>query len=107
MGPQLKADLTVADPIEPGGRFLPAREVWERYGVTSMSLYRWLADPEMDFPVPTYFGRFRYWRLSELLAWEATRPRRLTPSVTARRASAGTGAGSDVRGGKREGPEAT
>jgi hypothetical protein len=26
--------------------FLPARSVWERYGVTSMSLYRWLDDEE-------------------------------------------------------------
>ncbi len=50
--------------------FLPARRVWERYGVTSMTLQRWLTDPRLDFPKPVYIGRFRYWRLSELEAWE-------------------------------------
>jgi hypothetical protein len=30
--------------------FLPARSVWERYGVTSMSLYRWLADEKSKPP---------------------------------------------------------
>ncbi len=55
--------------------FLPARAVWERYGVTSMSLYRWLADPALDFPRPLYLGRFRYWRFSELEEWERKQPR--------------------------------
>jgi predicted DNA-binding transcriptional regulator AlpA len=54
-------------------RYLPARQVWERYGVTEMSLYRWLRDPRMQFPQPIYFGRFRYWRLAELIAWERAR----------------------------------
>ncbi len=56
-------------------RFLPARAVWERYDVTSMSIWRWLRDPAMGFPRPVLFGRLRYWKLSELLAWEASRPR--------------------------------
>lgn len=50
--------------------YLPARKVWERYGVTSMTLWRWLNDKRIGFPEPTYFGRFRYWRLGDLLAWE-------------------------------------
>ena len=73
MGPQLRADLTNSS-IPGDDRFLPARTVWERYGVTAMSLYRWLADEQMDFPKPVYFGRFRHWRLSDLIAWEMTRP---------------------------------
>jgi predicted DNA-binding transcriptional regulator AlpA len=64
MGPQLRED----------DRFLPARSVWERYGVTSLSLYRWLADEGLAFPRPVYVGRFRYWRLSDLIAWEMGRP---------------------------------
>lgn len=73
MGPQVKADLT--NGAFPGAdRFLTARSVWERYGVTSMSLYRWLADEDLGFPKPVYFGRFRHWRLSELIAWESARP---------------------------------
>jgi predicted DNA-binding transcriptional regulator AlpA len=56
-------------------RFLPARAVWERYNVTSMSIWRWLRDADMAFPQPVLFGRLRYWKLSELLMWEASRPR--------------------------------
>ncbi len=51
--------------------FLPARKVWERYGITQMSLWRWLRDDAMKFPRPIYLGRFRYWRIAELEAWEA------------------------------------
>ena len=57
--------------------YLPARQVWERYGVTSMSLYRWVRDPAMGFPAPVYIGRFRYWRLADLDAWERSRPREM------------------------------
>jgi len=52
------------------GPYLPARKVWERYGVTSVSLHRWLKNPDMDFPKPIYIGRFRYWKISEIEAWE-------------------------------------
>ncbi len=51
--------------------FLPARAVWERYGVSQMSLWRWLRDPDLSFPKPVYLGRYRYWRIAELEAWEA------------------------------------
>ena len=51
--------------------FLPARRVWERYGITQMSLWRWIRDEEMGFPRPIYLGRFRYWRIAKLEAWEA------------------------------------
>ena len=50
--------------------FFPAPMVASRYHVSDMTLYRWLRDPRMDFPKPHYFGRFRYWKLSELVAWE-------------------------------------
>lgn len=50
--------------------YLPARRVWERYGVTPMSLHRWVRDPKRAFPEPLYIGRFRYWRLADLIAWE-------------------------------------
>ena len=62
--------------LNPDGGLLPARAVWERYGVTSMSLHRWISEPSLAFPAPVYIGRFRYWRLSDLLAWEASRPRK-------------------------------
>ncbi|SDF15490.1 helix-turn-helix transcriptional regulator [Thalassobaculum litoreum] len=57
-------------------QFLPARKVWERYGVTSMTLHRWLADTAKDFPAPHYIAKRRYWRLADLIAWEQARPRK-------------------------------
>lgn len=51
-------------------RFLPARRVWERYGVSDMTLHRWVRDDEMGFPAPVYFGRFRYWNITDLREWE-------------------------------------
>jgi predicted DNA-binding transcriptional regulator AlpA len=69
--------------------YLPAREVWSRYKVTSMTLYRWVADPSMNFPRPVYFNRYRHWRLADLVAWETSRPRRRdTGDAVARNATA-------------------
>ncbi len=56
--------------------YLPARKVWERYNVTSMTLHRWIADPRMNFPAPRYFGRLRFWKLADLEQWESAQPRR-------------------------------
>jgi predicted DNA-binding transcriptional regulator AlpA len=67
-----------------GEGYLPARAVWERYSVSSMTLYRWLASAGMGFPPPIYLGRFRYWRLADLHAWEASRPSISTPVGAAR-----------------------
>jgi predicted DNA-binding transcriptional regulator AlpA len=59
----------------PDDAFLPASGVWNRYGVTSMTLFRWLRDENLGFPRPVYIGRFRFWRVSELEAFEAATPR--------------------------------
>jgi predicted DNA-binding transcriptional regulator AlpA len=78
MIPQLARDLAVAGQETRGSPrevFLPARAVWERFGVTSMSLHRWVNNQALGFPAPIYIGRFRYWKLSDIQAWEATRPR--------------------------------
>jgi predicted DNA-binding transcriptional regulator AlpA len=53
--------------------FLPASQVWGRYGVSEMSINRWLRNPKLNFPKPIYIGRFRYWRLSDLTRWERER----------------------------------
>jgi predicted DNA-binding transcriptional regulator AlpA len=61
-------------------QFLPARQVWERYGVTSMTLWRWLKSTDLKFPKPMHIGRLRYWRVSDLVEWErstSTRTRTL------------------------------
>jgi predicted DNA-binding transcriptional regulator AlpA len=91
MQPQLRADLP--DGAIPGDdRFLPARSVWERYGITSMSLYRWERDEKTEFPRPFYIGRFRFWRLADLIEWENSRPRTGTPYGAAARARANSAA---------------
>ena len=64
--------------------YLPARAVWERYGVTAMTLYRWIASENLGFPPPVYLGRFRYWKIADLLAWEASRPSVGAPAGAAR-----------------------
>ena len=51
--------------------YLPARKVWQRYGVSECTIGRWVKDPRNDFPKPIYIGRFRYWKRDELEAWEA------------------------------------
>jgi predicted DNA-binding transcriptional regulator AlpA len=53
--------------------YLPAARVRQRYGVSAMSIYRWLLDAKLRFPKPIYIGRYRYWRLSDLVAWEINR----------------------------------
>ncbi|TVQ52099.1 MAG: transcriptional regulator [Rhodobacteraceae bacterium] len=59
--------------------WVSARAVRQRYGgeqpISDMTLHRWLNNPAMNFPRPTYFGRFRFWRLDEIEAWERDRPR--------------------------------
>jgi predicted DNA-binding transcriptional regulator AlpA len=38
-------------------------------GISDMSLWRWLADRELDFPRPVYIARRRYWKEAEILDW--------------------------------------
>jgi predicted DNA-binding transcriptional regulator AlpA len=53
--------------------FFPGPKVAARYDVSDMTLYRWLRDERMQFPKPTYLGRNRYWKLSDLVSWEINR----------------------------------
>jgi predicted DNA-binding transcriptional regulator AlpA len=50
--------------------YLRTRQVQQRYGnCSAMWIERRLAtDPA--FPRPVYFGRYRFWKLSDLEAWE-------------------------------------
>lgn len=61
------------------GTWVPISAVRRRYGgdepVSDMTIHRWLKNPAMNFPRPTYFGRFRFWKLSELEDWEQAQPR--------------------------------
>ena len=54
--------------------FLPAASVRARYSVHDVTLWRWLRNPNMNFPKPLYANsRHRLWRLADLEAWEASR----------------------------------
>ena len=50
--------------------YIPGPQVCRRYQRTDMTIHRWLNDAEMGFPRPYYFGRYRYWKIEELEAWE-------------------------------------
>ena len=53
--------------------FLPARDIRARYNVSSMTLHRWLRDPQLEFPKPIVINRRRYWALRDLVRWERSR----------------------------------
>ena len=57
---------------EPGG-YLAAKRVQERYDITDRTLDRWLNNPEMGFPRPMVVNGRRYFRETELVAWERKR----------------------------------
>ena len=53
---------------------LKAGDVRSRYGnISDMSLWRWIRDPKLGFPAPIVINRRRYWKESELAAWERAR----------------------------------
>ena len=54
----------------PNDEFLTARQLRKRYGNRShMWVARRLKD-DPDFPRPYYFGQLRFFKLSDLEAWE-------------------------------------
>ncbi len=70
------ASQSVNDPAAGSGGFLPARHILDRYRISQMTLWRWLADDSMGFPKPVYLGRYRYWRIADIEAWEAAQETR-------------------------------
>jgi hypothetical protein len=56
--------------------YLKTRQVQRRYGGCShMFIERRLAN-DPTFPRPVFFGRIRFWKLSELERWEAAQAAR-------------------------------
>jgi predicted DNA-binding transcriptional regulator AlpA len=53
--------------------YLNAAQVRTRYGgVSDMALWRWLQDDDLGFPKPFRINRRRFWKASDLTAWERT-----------------------------------
>lgn len=64
--------------------YMPAVKVFERYSISTMTLWRWLSDEALNFPRPVYLGRFRYFKVAELESWERAQPKgRTRASATA------------------------
>lgn len=56
---------------DPARRYLSGPAVCRRYGISDMSLWRWLQDDELKFPKPAMRVRDRrYWAEVDLIAWE-------------------------------------
>jgi predicted DNA-binding transcriptional regulator YafY len=69
-------------------RKLTARSVARRFDVSVRTIDRWLVNSHMAFPMPAMttkdtIGRVanRYWRLSDLVAWER---RQAEPKITSK-----------------------
>lgn len=52
---------------------IPDPEVWKRYGVCSMTIWRWDHNPELNFPKPVRINRRKYRYEDELEVWERSR----------------------------------
>jgi predicted DNA-binding transcriptional regulator AlpA len=50
--------------------WLTASQLTRRFGISQMSLWRWLQDPRLNFPAPVQIRERNYWRLDEIVAWE-------------------------------------
>jgi predicted DNA-binding transcriptional regulator AlpA len=69
----------MADSLPPeGGPYLPAPQVWERYGRSDRTLDRWLATPALEFPRPIVINNRRYFSEPALAAWERKQASRAT-----------------------------
>jgi predicted DNA-binding transcriptional regulator AlpA len=45
-------------------------QLQRRFGISGMSLWRWMNDPMLDFPRPGHIRGRNYWRLSDIINWE-------------------------------------
>lgn len=53
-------------------KYLTANQVRARFGgISDMSLWRWLNDPKLGFPQPTYINKRRFFDEAAIAAWEA------------------------------------
>ena len=58
------------NPTGPNDEFVSAPTLERRYGISDVTLYRWIKDPRKRFPRPRYIGRRRYFPPSEIVSWE-------------------------------------
>lgn len=61
--------MTAID-VQSNRTYLTGPQVRARYGITEMTLWRWLRTDDLDFPQPIYVNRRRYFAEADLTAWE-------------------------------------
>jgi predicted DNA-binding transcriptional regulator AlpA len=74
--------MSITSEVEsPQTIFLKARQVRTRYGEVS---HMWLVRRQNDagFPIPTFFGGLRFWRLSDLQAWDESQKDKPRPPAS-------------------------
>jgi len=60
--------------LQSGELYITGPQLRERFGGRSdVWLWRLLRDPRVNFPKPIKLRQWRYWRLSDIEAWEASR----------------------------------
>lgn len=51
-------------------RHLKTRDVWARFGISKMTLHRWLQNEELGFPKPIKIQHRSYFRLEDIEKFE-------------------------------------
>ena len=52
--------------------FLTGPQVQSRYQKSHVTIWRWVKDADLNFPKPIQINRLNYWRLADLVSWEAS-----------------------------------
>lgn len=65
--------------IQDSTTFIGSPKVRNRYDdISDVTLESWIRDPAIDFPAPLTVNGRRYWRVSDLEAWER---RNIKPTI--------------------------
>jgi predicted DNA-binding transcriptional regulator AlpA len=63
--------------LENDEALLGSKQVTARYdNICTLTLYRWVKHPKLNFPQPVKIHRRYFWKLGELRAWERRRAAR-------------------------------
>jgi predicted DNA-binding transcriptional regulator AlpA len=63
----------MAAPLPASPEFIPRSALRYRYGVSGVTLWRWENDAEINFPKPLIINNRKFYRRTDLEAWENSR----------------------------------
>ena len=52
--------------------FVTGPQVQARYQKSHVTIWRWVKDADLNFPKPIQINRLNYWRMADLVSWEAS-----------------------------------